>query len=205
MCSHCTLFLKFEILCSQWDFQRGKSYFSYYTLCSLRADTMSNRSASHRTPTLCFKKIYLLNIVWICFFYKWKQDSCHLHQKHRPQNALIIPQSLTYSFHRLAKPCLQLRGASTRVLLKHFKLYITKTTHFSFKSVYFLLYWKNTILGSRICLQVSAGPSAIALGSFPSLLPFCYCIDPGSSPCYLFLMIGITFLPIQCLLYMVPF
>lgn len=122
VCSHCTQFLKFELLCSQWDFQRGKSYFSYCTVCSLRADTMSNRSVSHKTPTLSFKKIYLLNIVWLCFFYKWKQDSCHL-----PQNALIIPPSLTYSFHRLAKPCLQLRGASTRVLLQHFKLYITKT------------------------------------------------------------------------------
>lgn len=121
VCSHCTQFLKFELLCSQWDFQRGKSYFSYCTVCSLRADTMSNRSVSHKTPTLSFKKIYLLNIVWLCFFYKWKQDSCHL-----PQNALIIPPSLTYSFHRLAKPCLQLRGASTRVL-QHFKLYITKT------------------------------------------------------------------------------
>lgn len=42
------------------------------------------------------------------------------------------------------------------------------TTFCSFRSVYFLLCWKNSSLGSRICLQVSTRPSAIALVCVPS-------------------------------------
>lgn len=68
-----------------------------------------------------------------------------------------------------------------------------KLNFLSFRSVYFLLQWRNTILGSRICLQVSPRPSTIALVSFPPSLSY-YCIHPSSSPCYLFPVMGITFL-----------
>ena len=69
-----------------------------------------------------------------------------------------------------------------------------KLNFLSFRSACFLLQWRNTILGSRICLQVSTRPFTIALVSFPSSLSFCYCIHASSNPCYLFPVMGITFL-----------
>ena len=47
-----------------------------------------------------------------------------------------------------------------------------KHNFFSFRSVYFLLQWRNTILGSRICFQVSKRPSTTALMSFSIFFVF---------------------------------
>lgn len=79
----------------------------------------------------------------------------------------------------------------TRVL-KHFKLYIAKT-HFSFNLLIFFCDGKTVLYSPESDSQVSTGPSAIALVSFPSSLPFCCCTDP----CYFFPMTVITLLLIS--------
>ena len=101
-----------------------------------------------------------------------------------------------------------LRPALSTILQVHIckyllDIYILSTLNFtclklnsiSFHSNLYILFCNGkTILGSRICHQVSTGPSTIAFVSFLSSLSFCYCICPSSSPCYLFPVIGITFL-----------
>lgn len=190
MCFHCTCFWSLKstvvVKCSHRDLQRSKSCFSY-TVHSLNADTMSNISVSHKIPTL-----YLLgeNICWMLFEYLFllqvkTSDSCHVQLKHNPPKSPNYNSELRPTLSTILQGhiCTYLSDINTWILLKHFKLYITKTqlTFFSFRPVYFLLQWKNTILDSRICLQVSTGPSAIALVYFPYSSPWLTSLLPLSS------------------------
>lgn len=62
-CFHCTQFLKFETHCSQMlslGFPEGKSCLSYYTINSLKADTLSNTSVSQKMPHIFLREKYVL-------------------------------------------------------------------------------------------------------------------------------------------------
>lgn len=133
----------------------------------------------HKIPTLC---LFRDNICWLLLEYLFhlqvrtgflSSTSQTQHPKYPHYNSDLN----TYTFHHPARPHLQLRTCwtSTWVLLKHFKLYITKLKNL-------LSFLSN--LGSRIWLQVS----------YSSLLPSSCCVEPGLSPCSCFPMIGITFL-----------
>lgn len=148
---------------------------------------MSNVSVSHKIPIFGLLRENIEYCLNICFFYKG-HDS-HLHLKHSPTNAYIT----THFLDLHVPPSCKATFATTSWTFTHESLSILNFTSLKlnslfFQSVYFLLWWKNSILLSRIWLQVSTGPSAIASVSFPSSLPFCCCIDP----CYFFPMTGIT-------------
>lgn len=150
---------------------------------------MSNVSISHKIPIFCLLKIIFIEYCFnICFFYKG-HDSCHLHLKHSSPNAYITTHFLDLHI----PPSCKATFATTIWTLTHESLSILNFT--SLKLTFLLICVFSSVMEkqrviSRIWLQVSTGPSAIALVSFPSSLRFGYCTDP----CYFFPMTGITLL-----------